>query len=218
MTPDDLALIVKSTTPVIREFMAAQVQPLLAKIATLEAQLAEANAKAMIPGPAGERGADGRDGQDGKDGKDAREPIDGKDGAPGPPGPKGADGLNGADGKDGRDGSIEQFKIAYLDERTWQWQFKDGTPVLGGTMYVPAFLDRGVYEQAKTYQKGDGVTRGGSFWIAQAETNAVPGTPEGATEWRLAVKAGRDGKVGPQGPQGPQGPRGDKGTDGRNGY
>ena len=41
------------------------------------------------------------------------------------------------------------------------------------------------------YQRGDGVTLGGSFFIAQADTTAKPGKSD---EWRLAVKRGADGR------------------------
>jgi len=57
---------------------------------------------------------------------------------------------------------------------------------------VPLVIDRGVFRAEALYDKGDGVTFGGSFWIAQTETAARPG--EGNTDWRLAVKKGRDGK------------------------
>ncbi len=52
-------------------------------------------------------------------------------------------------------------------------------------------LDRGIWEQ-KEYQRGDHVSWGGSGWIARATTSQKPG--QGATEWRLSTKCGRDGK------------------------
>jgi collagen type III alpha len=66
------------------------------------------------------------------------------------------------------------------------------------------------------YTVGDGVTRGGSLWIAEAETSEVPG--EGSTKWRLAVKKGQDGKAGPKGEAGDRGPQGPKGDDGKSRY
>jgi len=53
-------------------------------------------------------------------------------------------------------------------------------------------LDRGVWRDGE-YQAGDGVTLGGSFWIAQRVTTDKPETSDA---WRLAVKRGRDGKDG----------------------
>ncbi len=75
--------------------------------------------------------------------------------------------------------------------------YKDGTPVEGGVLRFPVVLDRGVYQKGRSYEQGDGVTMGGSFWIAQAATSETPGV--GPTQWRLSVKAGREGKQGPPG-------------------
>jgi hypothetical protein len=63
-------------------------------------------------------------------------------------------------------------------------------------VYVPVVVDKGVYRKEAEYQKGDGVTSGGNFWIAQKDT--PEGTPGTTPDWRLAVKKGRDA------------PRGDK--------
>lgn len=58
---------------------------------------------------------------------------------------------------------------------------------------LPIVIDRGVFKEGQTYRKGDGVTWGGSFWIAQDETAEKPDSSKG---WRLSVKRGRDGKDG----------------------
>jgi integrin beta 3 len=55
------------------------------------------------------------------------------------------------------------------------------------------------------------VTLDGSLFIAQRDTEAMPGT---SADWRLAVKRGRDGK---DGAPGKKGDRGEKGKDGRDG-
>jgi len=55
-------------------------------------------------------------------------------------------------------------------------------------------LDRGQYALGKSYEAGDGVTYGGSFWIAQVATDDSPGNSRGGMPWRLAVKHGRDAK------------------------
>lgn len=55
---------------------------------------------------------------------------------------------------------------------------------------LPIVVDRGIYREGR-YQKGDGVTYGGSFFIAQEDTTD---RPENGKGWRLAVKRGRDGK------------------------
>lgn len=55
---------------------------------------------------------------------------------------------------------------------------------------LPVPTDRGVWKE-RTFRKGAGVSWGGSFFIAQRDTDAKPETPDSG--WRLAVKRGRDG-------------------------
>ena len=57
-------------------------------------------------------------------------------------------------------------------------------------------LDAGVWKEGAAYSRGDGVTLGGSFFIAQADTTAKPGKSD---DWRLAVKRGTDGRDCPAG-------------------
>ena len=61
------------------------------------------------------------------------------------------------------------------------------------------------------YAKGDGVTFGGSLFIAQ--TDAPAGKPEETPDWRLAVKRGREGKPGPKGIDGKDGKPENEGRD-----
>jgi integrin beta 3 len=230
--------------------------PLLERIAVLEA-------RAPIPGPAGEKGDRGEPGvpgprgDGGANGKDATPvdvedvarraaalvpvpkngqgaptvdvedlarraaaliptPRDGQPGVPGAPGRDGSPGERGekgTDGAPGRDGTLEGASLDQVDERSWRLLRADGTP-LSGSHKAPAVLDRGVYQAGRTYEKGDGVTYAGSFWIAQDATAEKPG--DGATKWRLAVKAGREGRPGRDGKDGAPGPRGEKGDPGRN--
>lgn len=216
--------------------------------ASLRERMAALEARALVPGPAGERGergapgadgASGRDGIDGKDGepgpagargepgekgtdgKDGRHGADGtsgRDGQPGVPGAPGRDGAagekgeKGDPGKDGRDGTLESASLEQLDERTFRLLRADGSAL--GVVKFPVVLDRGVFQTARIYEKGDGVTYGGSFWIAQGATDEKPG--DGATKWRLAVKAGRDGREGKPGKDGVPGPKGERGDPGRN--
>ncbi|WP_375577114.1 phage portal protein [Paracidovorax oryzae] len=61
---------------------------------------------------------------------------------------------------------------------------------------VAALVDRGVFKAGAEYEAGDGVTWGGSFFIAQKDgPRGHPGEP-GCDGWRLAVKRGRDGTKG----------------------
>jgi hypothetical protein len=58
-------------------------------------------------------------------------------------------------------------------------------------MKTAIVLDAGVWKEGDAYSRGDGVTLGGSFFIAQTDTSAKPGKSD---EWRLAVKRGNDGR------------------------
>lgn len=57
---------------------------------------------------------------------------------------------------------------------------------------LPIVIDRGVYRADERYAKGDGVTWGGSYSIAQKDE--PQGEPGKSDDWRLAVRRGRDGK------------------------
>lgn len=162
-------------------------------------------AVAAIPVP-----KDGTNGQDGKDGTSVDPAFVSAEIAKAVaaiPVPK--DGAPGQDGQDGLTFSIEDLMTASFDgERTTTLVFGRGEKRLEVPMrfQVPLYFD--VWSTAKSYQAGDCVTYGGSMWIAKADTTERPG--DGATSWRLCVKAGREGKsvAGPVGPRGPQGERG----------
>lgn len=157
------------------------------------------------PGPAGEKGLDGKDGQPGRDGRD---------GLPGVQGEKGVDGKDGRDGADGIDGlGFDDLTVEHDGERGFTLKFQRGDQVKAFPFRLPVVIDRGVHRDGNDYERGDGVTFGGSFWIAQKDKPAdKPGTGDG---WRLAVKKGRDGRDGAPGAQGPQGERGMPGANGR---
>lgn len=164
-----------------------------------------------IPAP-----KDGRDGVDGKDGKDGERGEKGADGiglagalidregnlvvtltngetkALGPV--VGRDGERGKDGEPGQDGiGFDDMTLDYDGERGFTFLFQKGERIEERRFVVPVILDRGVYRAENVYAKGDAVSYGGSVWIAQRETKA---RPDGSSDWRLSVKAGRDGKDG----------------------
>jgi hypothetical protein len=56
-------------------------------------------------------------------------------------------------------------------------------------------LDRGVWREA-SFEKGDGVSYAGSFFIAQRDTQPGEKPEDGSNAWRLAVKRGRNGQDG----------------------
>jgi collagen triple helix repeat protein len=95
---------------------------------------------------------------------------------------------NGADGL-----GFDDLTFEHDGGRNAVLRFVRGDQVKEFAFKVPAFIDCGVYKSGATYQKGDGVTYGGSFWIAQEDTELGPGV--GGDDWRLAVKRGRDAKA-----------------------
>jgi len=172
-----------------------------------------------INGKDGRDGVDGKDGAPGLNGKDGAAGIDGKDGAigrdgqPGVPGRDGKDGAVGLNGKDGRDGidgmGFEDLTIERVGDREFVIRLQQGERIKEFPVSFPFMLYRGVYKPGEAYVEGDTVSRGGCVWVAKADTDETPG--EGATNWQMAVKRGRDGK------DGSTGARGDKGDPGRDG-
>lgn len=157
----------------------------------------------------------GKDGADGRDGADGAAGADGRDGAPGEKGLDGKHGRDGADGKDGQNGrdgfSLESFDADLKDDgRTLVLKFKQGDYEEEYAFGLPVMIDRGVWREGE-YEKGDGVTWAGSYWIAQQDTKAKPGDADSG--WRMAVKRGRDGKDGKDGERGPEGKAGPPGRD-----
>jgi len=168
--------------------------------------LTEVRALARVPGPAGETGPEGKRGLQGERGEK------GERGEPGKMGPAGATGATGVDGKDGerglkgeagRNAADLALLQEYLDQRIERMvesasvTTADGGRTLlwslGGKVFhvkTAVVLDAGVWKEG-TYSHGDGVTLGGSFFIAQADTTAKPGKSD---DWRLAVKRGNDGR------------------------
>jgi hypothetical protein len=55
-------------------------------------------------------------------------------------------------------------------------------------------VDAGLFELGKVYQRGDGITFDGGFWVAQTGTSDAP--CDGSTAWRLAVRRGKAGREG----------------------
>lgn len=171
-------------------------------------------------GKDGADGENGKDGADGKDGLNGSDGLDGKDGVDGvSPSPdevaKSMEGIfakwaldfeRKADDKlekaidrmprpkDGRDGlEIEDFELSLgEDGRTITAALKRGETVIEKSVKIPAILDKGVYSDAVSYEKGDGVTYAGSYWIVQKDS--PEGKPGSSDDFRLAVKRGRDGK------------------------
>lgn len=108
--------------------------------------------------------------------------------------PKPENGRDGVDGKNGADGfGFDDITLEDDGHRSFAIKFIRGDSVKEFKFRLPHVLDAGFYQEGKAYEAGDGVTFGGSYWIAKADTTDKPAV--GSESWRLAVKKGRDGKV-----------------------
>jgi integrin beta 3 len=159
--------------------------------------LDEVRALARMPGPEGKRGPKGDTGEKGDRGER------GLPGAAGTAGLDGKDGVRGQKGEPGRNASDLTLLQEHIDERIGQVlkaakvTSADGgrtlSVSLAGTVHeikTALVLDAGVWAE-RAYVPGDGVTHGGSFFIAQVNTSEKPGKSD---HWRLAVKRGADGR------------------------
>jgi integrin beta 3 len=166
--------------------------------------LAEVRTLARMPGPPGDTGPEGKCGPQGETGAKGERGEPGEQGAVGPSGIAGKDGERGAKGEPGRNAADLTYLQDYAAEqvgralKTATVMTPDGGRTLrwaiGDTVHeikTAIVLDAGVWREGATYVVGDGVTLGGSFFIAQAETSAKPGKSD---DWRLAVKRGSDGR------------------------
>jgi integrin beta 3 len=165
--------------------------------------LTEVRALARVPGPAGETGPEGKRGLQGERGEKGERGEPGKQGAVGAAGAGGKDGDRGQKGEPGRNAADLTLLQEYIDQRVERTidaasvTTPDGGRTLllslGGKVHqvkTAVVLDAGIWKEG-AYSVGDGVTSGGSFWIAQTETTAKPGKSD---DWRLAVKRGTDGR------------------------
>lgn len=100
------------------------------------------------------------------------------------------------DGKDGSDGfGFEDLSVEYDGARTVNLKFVRDGRTKEFPIRLPVPIYRGVWT-AGAYEECDTATRSGSLWQAQRNTDGVPGV---SADWKLVVKAGRDGKQGEPG-------------------
>lgn len=206
--PSIVAQIVKSQIQTDLSDMESR----LAETARKGIQKAIAELPVPMAGERGEKGDQGPIGEMGPQGPAGRDGRDGQAGLPGVQGDKGLDGLNGKDGRDGIDGKdglgFDDMDGEYDEHGRLSLKFVRGD--IAKMYRVPGIVDRGIWREGETYENGDAVTWGGSFFIAQCQTSAKPETSK---DWRLAAKRGRDGKNGIDGKAGPQGPKGKEWSD-----
>lgn len=170
MTQADLVVVVKAMAPVLREYVGA----LTDRVKELET---------LQKGDRGEAGPQGMPGPKGDPGRD---------GMPGVPGHPGTDGARGVNGQDGL--GFDDLAVLHDGERTVTWRYLKGDKIKEYSVVFPIDIYRGVWVEGKTYERGDGVTWGGSEWHCNEPTNSKPG--DGSKAWTLKVKRGRDGKDG----------------------
>lgn len=99
------------------------------------------------------------------------------------------------DGEDGKDGmSLEDFSVEFDGDRTVSLKLASGDLVKESVLRFPVPIYRGVYEEEKSYERGDSTTWGGSTWTALKD--APQGKPGTSEDWRLSVKRGHKGDKG----------------------
>ena len=167
---------------------ASQWEAISLSLTMSQVALTEVRALSRLPGPKGEPGPQGERGEKGPPGHAG---LDGRDGMPGP---KGEPGRNASD-VTLIERMIEQrvglaIKAASFTSpdggRTLRW-------AIGDTVHeikTAIVLDAGAWKEGTTYVKGDAVSSANSLWIAQTVTSTKPPSDD----WRLAVRAGRDGR------------------------
>lgn len=182
----------------------ATLREIVSELVRAEVSKQVPEAIAALPTPErGEKGEDGERGADGKDGAGIADLVIDRDGnliASFTDGRMkhlgqvvGKDGRDGGDGKDGIPFGVDDLDMTLLEDgRTLRMSFTKGDTEYAFQIPFPVVIDRGVFADGKSYEEGDGVTWGGSFWIAQRATGSKPDSADSG--WRLAVKRGRDGK------------------------
>jgi hypothetical protein len=118
---------------------------------------------------------------------------------PGPPG---------KDGKDGVDGMGWDDLVVDSDgERTFTVKLVRGERVKdAGSFTVPFMIYRGVFQEGRSYKKGDMLTWAGSLWLVNEDMDFATSTGQFAKPdelskaWTLCVKKGRDGRDGKDAP------------------
>lgn len=177
MTTEELEALSAVMAGVIKEQVDAATQPLLERIATLEARAPKDGvgvAGALIDRSGNlvltlSNGSTCDLGQ-----------VVGKDGDAGSP------------GKDGF--GLEDFDAEVMDDgRTVLLSFERGDLSYKVELGFPVMLYRGVFSPEREYERGDTVTWAGSLWHCEADKTAEkPG--DGSKSWTLAAKRGRDGR------------------------
>lgn len=97
------------------------------------------------------------------------------------------------DGEDGQDAlGFDDMTIEHDGRRKFALVFSREGREVRKEFALPVVLDAGFWQPGMEVEAGDGVTLGGSYWIAQKATGTQPEV--GNPDWRLAVRKGRDSR------------------------
>lgn len=210
--------------PVIREYVSRETGPLLGRIETLEAAIAEPTdgeqgppGRDGAPGPQGEPGLPGADGKDGiglasalidRDGELVITTTDGGIAKLGR-----VNGKDGEAGKPGLDGlGFDDLNVTHDGERGFTLVFAKGEQRKEFAFALPVLIYRGVFREGLDYVRGDTVTWDNSGWHCNKPTRDKPGHSD---HWSLVARRGSDGRQGKTGKDGADGKPGVPGRDGR---
>lgn len=238
----ELDTVMRSVANVVKMYVTSAVEPIVERIARLEARKPEKGEPGLDgkSGPAGPAGRDGKDGSDGRDGEKGESGTDGapgesgpigpqglpgRDGRDGVAGPSGKDGLNGKDGRDGIDGKDGAAGLSGKDGLG----FDDLTCSLedGGRVLVLKFV---CGERVKEFRlttatmiyrgvfvDGNTYEHGDTVtWggsLFHCNEETKAKPNYGEKAWTLAAKRGNDGNNGLPGAKGERGPQGLPGRD-----
>lgn len=227
----DTKALADATAMIVREHVAAAVEPLLQRIAALEARemvLPEKGDKGE-PGEPGSDGVDGAPGEPGRDGKDGvgiagfivnREGeavatlsdgtlhnlgrivgLDGKDGEPGRDGVDGRDGNDLTDIEVTQEGATIEFAFQIGETRSIYEVTLPEGPPGADGQDAYPGMAKGLYDPNEQYRANDCVSFNGCEWRAKVD---APGDLPGP-DWMMSAQKGK------------RGDRGEKGQPGRDG-
>lgn len=103
------------------------------------------------------------------------------------------------DGRDGVDGiGFDDLSLVCDEQKGFSFRGVRGPVEKSWPVPVPYYV--GIWRSGRPYVWGSTVTHKGALWIAIRDTTARPGEDDAASrDWKLCVKAGRDGNPGRDG-------------------
>lgn len=194
---DGRSVTLEDVTPLVRETVQKAVAALPAPVVPVDALIERDGTLVLMQSDGGTKRVGvvvGKDGRDGADVPESRVIAFVKEAVDSIPRPKdGADGLNGKDGADGV--GFDDMRLDLTEDKGFVLRFVKGDAEKAWPLPIPHY--EGTWQSGRTYVEGAAVTVKGAIWIATKNTKARPGEDDEASrDWKLCVKAGRDGKNG----------------------